>query len=217
MPYKGHQEKKIMELGLELLKSRRCFRCLCCLFKIMRNQVAEYLNNLIPKRKQNFNSRNIYIPSYNCWTEYFKSFFPCLFWGMVPPWSEYKKFIYAFKQKLLPFICLLENSISNIFDPEGLKLLTRLHLSFSHVSGHCFQHNFQECLNPLCTCSIETENISHYLLHCHHNALFHTDLMNSVKTFVVESLSDSKKVEIILYGDSQCNDNKDNSILSASL
>ena len=42
--------------------------------------------------------------------------------------------------------------------------------------------------------------------------------MNSVKTFVAdsESLSDSKKVEICLYGGSLCDDNQNNSILSAS-
>ena len=66
-------------------------------------------------------------------------------------------------------------------------------------------------------CNLETENA--YLSHCHHNALFRTDLTNSVKTLVVdfESLSDSKKVEILLYGDSQCDDDKNNSTLSVSI
>ena len=68
-------------------------------------------------------------------------------------------------------------------------------------------------------CTQETENISGYLLHCHHNTPFHTDLTKSVKMFVVDfqSLSDSKKVEILLYGDSRCDDNKNTSILSASI
>ena len=34
--------------------------------------------------------------------------------------------INSFKQELLPLIHLLENIIFNIFDPEGLKLFTRL-------------------------------------------------------------------------------------------
>ena len=51
---------------LESLKSRRWFRRLCYMFNIMKNQALEYLNNLIPKRKQNFNSRNIFKTSYNC-------------------------------------------------------------------------------------------------------------------------------------------------------
>ena len=32
----------------------------------------------------------------------------------------------------------LENNIFNIFDPEGLKLLTRLLLGFSHLNEHRF-------------------------------------------------------------------------------
>ena len=209
-----------MELGLESLKSRRWFRRLCCMFKIMKNQPPEYLNNLISTRKQNFNSKNIYIPSYSCPTGYFKSsFFPASLeeWFHLDPSIRNSETTSAFKQKLLPFISPLEKSIFNILDPEGLKLLTRLRLGFSHLNEHYFRHNFQECLNPFCTCSLETENTSHYLLHCHHNTPFCTYLTNNVKTFVVdfESLSDSKRVEILLYGDSRCDDNQNNSTLSA--
>ena len=57
------RETFFMELSLESLKSRRWFRRVRCIFKIIKNQVLEYLNNLIQKCKQNFNSRNIYIPS----------------------------------------------------------------------------------------------------------------------------------------------------------
>ena len=98
-------------------------------------------------------------------------------------------------------------------------MLARLCLGFSYLNEHRFRHNFQEFLNPLCTCSLERENTFYYLLHCHHNTPFCTDLMKSVKTFVVdfEPLSDSKKVEILLYGDSRCDHNQNNSIISASI
>ena len=75
--------------------------------------------------------------------------------------------INALKQEVLTLIHLLENIIFNIFDPEGLKLFTRLRLGFSHLNENRFRHNFQECLNALCTCGLETRNSSHYLLHCH--------------------------------------------------
>ena len=196
------RKKNFMVLGLESLKSRKWFRRLCCMFKIMKIQAPEYLTNLIPKRNQN--SRNIYIPSYNCRTEYFKSsFFPASLeeWLHLDPSIRNSETTNAFKQKLLTFIRPLENSIFNIVGPEGLELLTRLRLGLSHLNKH------------------QTENTSHYLLHCHHNTPFRTALTNSVKTFIVDfvSLSDSKKVEILLYGDSQCDDNQNNSILSASL
>ena len=59
--------------------------------------------------------------------------------------------IKAFKQKILPFIHRLENSILKIFNPERLKLVTLLGLGFSQSNEHQFGHNFQECLNSLCT------------------------------------------------------------------
>ena len=187
----------------------------------MKNQAPEYLNNLIPKRKEHFKSRYIYIPSYNCQIEYFKSsFFPASLeeWFHLDLSIRNSGTINAFKQKLLPFIRPLENNIFNIFNPEGLKLLTRLCLGFSHLNEHRFWHNFQEFLNSLpCTCRLETENTSHSC--CHRNTPFRTDLTKSVKTFVInfEFLSDSKKVEILLYGDSRCNDEKNYSMLSTSI
>ena len=66
--------------------------------------------------------------------------------------------INAFKQELSPLIHLLENIIFNIFDPEGLKLFTRLSLRFSQLNENRFRHNFQECVNALFTCGLETGN-----------------------------------------------------------
>ena len=101
------REKILIELGLELLKSRRWFRRLCCMFKTMKNQVPEYLNNLIPKSKQNFNSRNIYIASCNYRTEYSKSsFFHASLeeWVHLDPSIRNSETINAFKNYCLSFV-----------------------------------------------------------------------------------------------------------------
>ena len=153
----------------------------------MKIQALEYLNNLIPKRKQNFISKNIYVSSYNCRTVFFKSdFFPASLeeWFHLDPSIRNSETINVFKQKLLPFILPLENSIFNISDPEGLKLPTRLCLGFSHLNEHRFRNNFQECLNPLCTCHLKTENTSYYLLHCHHNNPFRTEHNTPYRTYL---------------------------------
>ena len=99
------------------------------------------------------------------------------------------------------------------------KITCWLHLGFSHKSEDCFRHDVQEFLSHLCTCSLEIENISNYLLHSHHKASFRIDVTNSVETFAVdfESLSNSKNVEILLYGDYPCDAKKNNSLLSASI
>ena len=174
--YQGiSREKRFMELGLRSLKSRRWFRLLCCMFKITKNQTTEYLNKLISTLKQNFNSRNIYIPSYNCRTEYFKpSLFSASLVPVVPPWSEYKKFrdYQCIQTKTIAFHSYVRKQYFKHFWHKGLKLLTRLRVGFSHLNELRFRHNFQECLNPLCACSLEIEITTHYLLHCHLNTPF---------------------------------------------
>ena len=47
----------------------------------------------------------------------------------------------------------LENNVS---DSPGIKLLTRLRLGLSHLRQHKFNHNFQDTINPLCPCSLES-------------------------------------------------------------
>ena len=44
--------------------------------------------------------------------------------------------ILVFKSRLLSFIRPIQNSVLNIFDPKGLKLVTRLHLGFSTLNEH---------------------------------------------------------------------------------
>ena len=36
----------------------------------------------------------------------------------------------------------------------------------SHLREHKFKHNFQDCLNPICSCGLDVESTSHFLLHC---------------------------------------------------
>ena len=54
----------------------------------------------------------------------------------------------------------------NIHNPSSLKLLARLRLVLRHLNEHKFKHNFQNCVNPLNTCSLEIEYLSHFFLHC---------------------------------------------------
>ena len=41
-----------------------------------------------------------------------------------------------------------------------------LRVNLSHLREHKFHHNFLDTLNPLCSCSLEIESTSHYLLRC---------------------------------------------------
>ena len=54
----------------------------------------------------------------------------------------------------------------NVDSSEGLKFLTRIKLGLSHLADHKFRHSFQDCVNPICSCDLEIETSTHFLLHC---------------------------------------------------
>ena len=64
-----------------------------------------------------------------------------------------------------------------------------------------------------------TEDTLIYQLHCHHFSQYRLDLTNSVKSVLVnfESLPDNDKKDILLYGDSHLDNNKNKYILEATL
>ena len=118
--------------------------------------------------------------------------------------------IAMFKSRLQSFVRPVPNIAHNTFDPIGLKLLTHLRLGFSHLNEYRFRYYFQDCMNPLCSCRLEIENTLHYLLHCHHFSHSRVVLMNSVKSVSehFNSLSDSVKKYVPLYGDPRLDENK---------
>ena len=71
----------------------------------------------------------------------------------------------VFKLSLLKFVRPVANSVFEINNPYGLKLLTRLRLGLSHLRYHKFRHNFQDCINPICACGL-LETTTHFLHHC---------------------------------------------------
>ena len=89
-----------------------------------------------------------------------------------------------FTNSLLKIGRPIQNSIFKIHDLFGIKFLTRLRLGLSHVNEHRFRHNFWDCLNPLCSCSLEVESTTHFFLHCHHFNQFCQTFLDSVKEIV---------------------------------
>ena len=154
------------------------------MFKIVKEEAPNYLINLIPKIQQTTRRRINHMLTIHCRTDCFKNcFFPSTpnDWYKLHETIRNSESISIFKSRLLSFIRPLESNVYNIFDPIGLKFLNRLHLGFSHLNEHMFRHNFQDCVNPLCFCSLEIGD-AYDLLHCHHFSHYRIDLMNSVKS-----------------------------------
>ena len=123
----GSSRRKLYQkLELESLKSRRWYRRLCCMYKIIIKK-PHYLTNFIPKSHQSFRTRTNSIPTFYCQTDCYKnSFFPSALsdWFQFDAVIRNSESIAIFKSRLLSFICPMQSDVYNIFDPIGLKFLT---------------------------------------------------------------------------------------------
>ena len=72
----------------------------------------------------------------------------------------------VFKRLSLEFVRPEPNQVFNIHSSEGRKFLTRIRLGLSLLADHKLRHNFQDCVNPICSCVQEIETSVHFLLHC---------------------------------------------------
>ena len=109
--------------------------------------------------------------------------------------------------------------IYNIHNPIGLKLLTRLRLGLSHLNEHKFKHNFQDCINPLCTCSLEIESLSYFFLHCHYFTNIRSTLFSELQSVDVNiaKFSDNEIVDLLLYGSPKFDTDQNHKILSSCI
>ena len=125
----------------------------------------------------------------------------------------------SFGKALLNVIRPRENKIFNIHDLVGIKLLTRLRLGLSHLREHKCQHNFEDTLNPLCSCSIEAETTLHFFLRCQFfndiRGILMNDLINIDRSLPL--LSQDKIISILLYGSDALDNKKNRKILICTI
>ena len=92
-------------------------------------------------------------------------------------------------------------------------------MSFSHLRKHKFRHNFADTLNPLCSCSFETEDTDYYFLRCQNNLPFRTTLLNDLNNLntTIASFNSNDLLRVILYGYKSFNKETNCKILTASI
>ena len=108
----------------------------------------------------------------------------------------------TFKKKLLNFIRPSANSIFDIHNPLGMKLLTGLRLGLSHLQEHKFRHYFQDTLNPLCEYSKDIETTVHLFLHCTNFLIPRRTLFQKIRNIddSILSQSETQLTQTLLYG-----------------
>ena len=154
-------------------------------------------------------------------TDTFKhSFFP---WTIV----EWKKLdlkcckcaYNVFRNQMIESIRPLSNRIYNIHDPLGIHLLTRLRLGLSHLNKHRFNHNFDNCINPLCTCTLEIESTTHFFLHCHFNKNIRKTLLDELNeiNINISNYAETALTDLLQYGKSSFDKIQNKKILTVSI
>ena len=130
------QVKLYKELGLESLKLIRKLRRICTFYKIKTTGLPYYLFSLIPNTVHSYQTRTMdNVTKYQCRTEAFQSsFFP---WT-ITEWNsldlQIRNLSYtAFRKHFIDESRPMPNSVFNIHNPVGIKLLTTLRLGLSHL------------------------------------------------------------------------------------
>ena len=147
------------ELGLESLAEPRWLRKIFFFHKTINGLLPVYLQSSISYcgegvyRTGLANQKNL--RPFSIRTKIFESsFFPyCI--------KEWNNFCEELRKIKSDFIRLKENSIFKIHDINGIELLNRLRLHFSHLNEHKFRQHFRATIDPTCSCGLEPETTLH--------------------------------------------------------
>ena len=222
---KGTSRNRVYrELGLESLAERKWSHEICSFHKIINGILPVYLQSYISYcgegiyRTRSANQKTIL---YKNKKNFESSFFPhCIKeWNNLSEELRKIKLTAQFKTKILSFIRPKENLIFKIHDINGIKLLNRLRLHFSHLNEHKFQHNFRATIDPMCRCGLEPETTLHYLLRCNLYSDLRTELLNDIRALnsTLKNLSYEKLLNILLYGSEDLSFNTNNKIMKSTI
>ena len=157
---RGTSRKNIyQELGLESLQSRRWYRKLTMFYKISKNKSPFYLFNLILEKTSSYAARNVdCIPLIKIKQLFQNTFFPSAIikWNKLDPTIRKAESFGIFKRNIRKFIRPTPRSFFNCY------IHSKLRLGQSHLREHKFNHNFQNCINPLYSCGMDIESTSHF-------------------------------------------------------
>ena len=216
------KEKLYQELGLESLQLRRWYRKLGMFYKIYKNKSPQYLFELIPEKTHPYATRNVdNIPCFKIRHNFFKnSFFPSTIIELknLNPTLRNSKSFADFKNSILKFIRPSPSNVFNCNNHKGIRPITRLRVGMGHLRERNFKHSFQDCLNPICSCGLDIESTSHFLLHCptfNHERYTLLSTFNNINCTLLE-LTESSLSQIYLYRNKLFDKEKNTRILNAA-
>ena len=112
--------------------------------------------------------------------------------------------ISEFKKRLIQIVRPVKRSIFNVHDLYRIKLLTRLHVEFSDLCSHRYNHKFH-CSEQFCSCQTGLEDNEHFLLPCPYFSTQLKTLLDLVINLVgtdIMRLPSKELCTLLLYGNS---------------
>ena len=163
-------------------------------YKIYENKSPFNLFKVIPEKTSSYATRNVdSIPLIKIKRNIFKNTF---FTSAIIEWNKLDlitirnaKSFGISKSNILKFIRPTPRRFFNCYNHKGITLITLLRLGRSHLREHKFNHNFQNCIDLLCSCGMDIESTSHFF--------FHYPLLDDKRITLLSTLSksDCKLVE----------------------
>ena len=140
-------------------------------------------------------------------------------WNNLDPKLRNSENFGIFKNNILKFIRPKPNSFFICCNLKCIRLITRLRLELSLLREHKFKYNFQNYLNPLCSCGSSIETTAHFLLHC---PIFHDkrhtllSTLNNIDSKLLES-NDSYLTQTLLFGSTSFDSETNTLALNATI
>ena len=173
---------------------------------LQKQKCPKYLLKLIPVKTHAYITENVdNIHCFKIKYNFFKnSFFSSTLieWNNLYPTLRNTKSFVSFKNNILKFLRLSRSDVLNCSNNKGIRLITRPRVGMSHLPEYKFKHNFQDCLNPICSCGLDIKSTSHFLL-C--RPIFNDErytLLSALKNIDCKllELTKSSLSESLLYG-----------------
>ena len=150
-----------------------------------------------------------------------KTFSPSsiLEWNKLDPTLRNSKSFADFKNSILKFIRPFPGNAFDCNNYKGIRLIKWLHKGMNRLHEHKFKHNFQDCLNQICSCGLDIESTSHFLLHC---PILNDDCYTLLRTLnntdsKLLELTKSSLLQTLLYGNTLFDKEKTNASLMQQL
>ena len=92
-------------------------------------------------------------------------------------------------------------------------------MSLSHLREHKFKHNFQDTIDPFCSCRLDIETTVHFFLHCQNYTFQRITLMDSLSKIDLDltDLNENLLTEVLLFGHPKYSKSVHSEILMASI